>query len=225
MTLHIDITPIIHQLEATYSSLPHNEFSGYGFLTYKQDEKKFLVYDWALLDVGSLSRTVIAARQSLNLNNHPSFPDLRMWIHAHPMGNGTPGQHNWSSTDERTIKENPLSGPPELIKWSTSIVRTPLGWVGRFDNHLDNQTAHIDVWPGIKGYIKEARAMKKLEPARVPYYDEVEYPDDPEFEYYESEAFGDLQPQGPPNNRGRGWRNWFRRKPGISKNGDGSLNF
>lgn len=211
----IDISKIIHQLEATYSSLPQNEFSGYGFLamTERGGQKVFDVYDWVLLDVGDWAFTTISARQSMALNTHPSHGDLRMWIHAHPMGNGDTGPHNWSGTDNATIRENPLSGPPELIQWSTSIVRTPLGWVGRFDDHIMKKTAHLEVWPGIKGYIQEARAMKQ----------EKQYA--PEQQYYADPSRGLIRPERDEDSHHRSWWDRFRSRISVGKDGDGSYDF
>ncbi len=76
----------------------------------------------------------------------------RKWFSSnrsrHPLGNGIPGHHNWSGTDENTARNEPLGSTPEWVKWSISIVRTPHGWVGRYDTYgAKGATVHIEVTP------------------------------------------------------------------------------
>jgi hypothetical protein len=73
--------------------------------------------------------------------------NMKLWHHRHPVGNGIPGEHNWSATDRHTILHEPLGGIPQLVRWSASIVRTPLGWVGRIDNYINHTVVHVNVEP------------------------------------------------------------------------------
>lgn len=77
------------------------------------------------------------------------------------MGNGIPGQHNWSGTDESTIQLAPLGGVPEMVKWSVSMVLTLGGWVGRIDNHISHKTQHLDVSPNIQVSYAEIDVIKQ----------------------------------------------------------------
>jgi hypothetical protein len=71
-----------------------------------------------------------------------------------------PGPHCWSGTDENTIRYTPLGGIPELVKWSISIVRTPGGWVGRLDDHINDETVHMPVHPELpEDFIGAVHAM------------------------------------------------------------------
>lgn len=119
------------------------EFSGLAFARIEGND--LIVYDYTVLDVGSSTLTEIAPDQILPLMNREDRDNLRVWFHRHPVGNGVPGPHNWSGTDNSTIENMPLGGIPELVGWSASIVRTPKGWVGRIDNHKAKTTVHVPV--------------------------------------------------------------------------------
>lgn len=121
------------------------EFSGFGFVEISGGD--IVVYDAVILDIGNVVFTEIEPSSLLNLMARSDARNMKLWIHRHPMGNGTPGEHNWSGTDNKTIAEIPLGGHPDLVKWSCSMVLTPRGWVGRIDNHLKNLTQHIEVVP------------------------------------------------------------------------------
>jgi hypothetical protein len=140
---------VFAKLEAARVAVGHREVSGLGFVhVIKQEEETcFEVYDVVLLDVGSSVFTEIPAERILPLLDRPDAPHMKLWWHAHPLGNDQPGTHNWSSTDNRTATTTPLGGVPELVKWSISIVRTPQTWVGRFDRYQDGKTdtRHIPV--------------------------------------------------------------------------------
>ena len=129
----------------TIDGLYHREFSGFGFVKLEKDIIR--VYDFILLDVGSEVFTEIPTKKLLELMEHPHAQDMKCWVHAHPVGDGKPGRHNWSGTDENTIQTNPLGGLPELVKWSVSMVLTPRGWVGRIDNYISKKTIHLAVEP------------------------------------------------------------------------------
>ena len=103
------------------------------------------MYDIILLHVGSEGLTIIPGEQVMELTKREDASNMRVWFHRHPLGNRTPGWHNWSGTDNQTIAETPLGGIPEIVKWSASIVRTPQGWVGRIDNHITSNTVHVNV--------------------------------------------------------------------------------
>lgn len=121
------------------------EFSGFGFVEISGGD--FMIYDAVILDIGNEVFTEIEPSLLFNLMERTDARNMKLWIHRHPLGNGLPGKHNWSGTDNRTIAETPLGGHPDLVKWSCSMVLTPRGWVGRIDNHLKNITRHIEVIP------------------------------------------------------------------------------
>ena len=125
------------------------EFSGFGFVEIKKEEGEtiFEVYDVVVLDVGSQAFTEIDGTKILPLLDRPDAKKMKLWFHRHPLGNDTPGRHNWSGTDEHTATKEPLGGVPEMVKWALSIVRTPKTWVGRIDR-FDNgttKTVHLPV--------------------------------------------------------------------------------
>lgn len=144
----IHFTPEIMQVLETIGAQTRGlEFSGFGFVDREPD--RFTIYDFVLLDIGSEGYTEIPTSELLKLMERDDSAKMKCWIHRHPVGNGIPGDHNWSGTDTATIHQYPLGGIPELVKWSLSCVRTPRGWVGRFDNHIKDTTAHLDVFPRI----------------------------------------------------------------------------
>jgi hypothetical protein len=134
-------------LEANVGLAGCLEFSGFGFI--EIEEEALVVYDYILLNLGSTGLTEIEPAKLIPLMDRDDAVNMRLWIHRHPIGNGIPGNWNWSLTDETTIQQSPLGGIPSLVKWSASIVRTPLGWVGRVDNHLNGKTVHVPVEPAI----------------------------------------------------------------------------
>lgn len=121
------------------------EFSGVGWV--KVNGPLIEVYDIQILSAGNRGFTEIEPDKLFAATSRNDRNDLRLWWHRHPIGNGIPGKHNWSSLDEKTIKKSPLGGIPEWMGWSVSIVLTPKGWVGRVDNYKTNKTAHIKVEP------------------------------------------------------------------------------
>jgi hypothetical protein len=134
-------------LETAVSQARGKEFSGFGWGTFTE-RGVFEVYDYVILNVGSETYTEISVEQQLALMDREDAGNMRLWMHRHPIGNGIPGPHNWSGTDNNTIMTSPLGGIPELIKWSASIVRTPKGWVGRFDRYVGREeTVHCVVEP------------------------------------------------------------------------------
>jgi hypothetical protein len=137
------------RLEAATVLTEGLEFSGFGFVEIKKEgeEKIFEVYEVVVLDVGSQGFTEIDATKILPLLDRPDAKQMKLWFHRHPMGNDTPGPHNWSGTDEHTATKEPLGGIPETVKWALSIVRTPRTWVGRIDRFKDGEvkTNHLPV--------------------------------------------------------------------------------
>jgi hypothetical protein len=134
-------------LETIKAQTRGKEASGFGWGTFAA-KGVFEVYDYVVLNVGSETYTEIGIEDQLKLMDREDAANMRLWWHIHPVGNGVPGPHNWSGTDNNTIMTSPLGGVPELIKWSASIVRTPRGWVGRFDRYVDGaQTVHCVVEP------------------------------------------------------------------------------
>jgi len=129
------------ELETIANQTRGHEFSGIGRLS--KNGSGLVVEDIVLLDVGSAGFTEITPDDLYEVSQMEG--DWRVWFHRHPVGDGIPGGHNWSFTDETTIQTSPLGGIPQAIKWSVSIVRTPGGWVGRVDNHITGKTAHLPV--------------------------------------------------------------------------------
>ncbi len=149
--MQINIEKVFREWEYIGSSTNGMEFSGLAFGNMSEDGESFVVYDYILLDIGSSSLTSIPVEKVLELTARPDNKNMRVWFHKHPVGNGITGPHNWSGTDNNTIKDTPLGGIPELVRWSISVVRTPGGWVGRIDNHLTKETHHVDVVPKYDG--------------------------------------------------------------------------
>ncbi len=138
------------------------EFSGFGFVEVKEDS--IYVYDVVILDIGSELWTEIDPKTLLSLMERPDARNMKLWIHRHPLGDGVPGKHNWSGTDNTTIATAPLGGHPEMVKWSCSMVLTPRGWVGRIDNHLKNITQHIEVVPQCREAYVVCDAIQEKKP-------------------------------------------------------------
>ena len=139
------------------------EFSGLGFVKTDIAHNKFVVYDFALLSIGSEVFTQIDPRNILPLMDRSDVANLKAWIHRHPVGNGRPGSHNWSNTDNTTIRETPLGSPPQFVRWALAVVRTPGGWVGRVDRYLPKQeTVHLKVYPQLS--VSEHQKITKMIP-------------------------------------------------------------
>jgi len=132
-------------LEACTAQARSQEFSGLGFVHVDREKQEFVVYDIVPLNVGTYSFTEIPPEKILPILQMEDAKNLKCWLHRHPVGDGKPGPHNWSGTDNATIAQAPLGGVPELVGWSISIVRTPKGWVGRVDNHKTRKTEHLEV--------------------------------------------------------------------------------
>ena len=140
--MRLTLSPLVAiELETIANQTRGHEFSGIGKLS--KNGNGMVVEDVVLLDVGSKGLTEINANDLYEVSQMEG--DWRVWFHRHPVGNGKPGKHNWSFTDESTIQTSPLGGIPQAVKWSVSIVRTPGGWVGRVDNHITGKTAHLPV--------------------------------------------------------------------------------
>lgn len=157
--MKIELSPIVaNQLLALTLAADNKEFSGFGFA--ERNNGDLQVYEFVLLDIGSSVFTEIPTEKILELGQRKDSDRMKVWIHRHPIGNGTAGAHNWSGRDNKTIDKTPLGSPVELMDWSASIVITPKGWVGRIDNHNTNKTVHVDVHPVIKDYFLEVEAIK-----------------------------------------------------------------
>ena len=141
----IDIpTELMAKLESWCATARGREVSGLG--TIKVEDGNFIVTDVFLLDAGSEVLTNIPPERIAELYSTGVDPStLKLWWHRHPVGNGVPGQQNWSGIDEDTIQNRPLGSPPEQVKWSVSMVRTPYGWVGRVDHYIKKKTVHLEV--------------------------------------------------------------------------------
>jgi hypothetical protein len=171
---------VFAKLEAALIVSGFLEFSGFGFVEVESSntETVFNIYDVVVLDVGSMGYTEIPAEKLLPLLDRSDAGKMKLWFHRHPLGDGTPGPHNWSGTDNATAEREPLGSVPEMVKWSISMVRTPQAWVGRFDNYKDGRvkTRHIPVEIGVSPeFIANVAELRKeyewrytLEQASIP---------------------------------------------------------
>jgi hypothetical protein len=157
--MKIMIEPAVMARLLSYALATKNEYSGFGFCERREDGN-IHVYDFALLDVGTWAYTEIDPMKLIALMQRPDRANMKVWIHRHPMGTGTPGPHNWSGTDEFTIRKEPLGATPEAVSWSVSIVLTPAGFVGRIDNYVTGKTKHLEVEPLTTDFFSELRSLE-----------------------------------------------------------------
>ena len=136
------------------------EFSGVGFVDITP-AKNFEVYDFIIMDIGSETYTEIDPNKLMKLSSRPDAKKMKVWIHRHPVGNGIKGRHNWSSTDENTCVNEPFGMIPEMIGWSLAVVITPSGWVGRYDDHIQNKTVHLEVEPPIRPFLADIQHVQE----------------------------------------------------------------
>ena len=92
---------VANQILTTAIATRFHEFSGFGFM--KRTASSLFVYDFALLALGSAVFTEIDVKSFLPLLDRSDAQNMKVWLHCHPLGNGIPGPHNWSSTDDNTI--------------------------------------------------------------------------------------------------------------------------
>ena len=141
------------------------EFSGYGFIDVeeREGEKTFLIYDIELLDIGTAGFTEFDSKDILKVLEREDASRMKLWFHRHPLGDGHPGPHNWSGTDEDTCINEPLGCPdPMKVKWALAMVLTPNGWVGRLDQFKDNKhkVTHLPVGTDVDwSFVKHARQL------------------------------------------------------------------
>ena len=146
---------LIH-LETWVSSAAGREVSGVGIMEASPEEKTFTLKKCWLMAAGSVAYTEIPGEQMVKIIKDGVRPDqIKVWWHRHPVGNGIPGPHNWSGTDNHTIREEPFGIDPSMVGWLLSIVRTPRGWVARYDNHERKETTHMEV----KGKVSSEQYM------------------------------------------------------------------
>jgi hypothetical protein len=175
---------IFVELSVIENVVNKREFSGYGFVNVEKNEEDtiFNVYDYVLLDVGSTGYTEFDSKKILKVMERPDSKNMKLWFHRHPLGNGTPGPHNWSGTDENTCVNEPLGCPdPDAVKWALAMVLTPKGWVGRIDQFKSGKakTRHIPVVVDInwsimdqaKELLKEQQAKEKTQKTPTNYTD------------------------------------------------------
>jgi hypothetical protein len=151
---------VMIKLLAIANKTAPQEFSGQGYVKIEGDTAR--MYDFVLANIGSTTYTEIPTEHLMELMERPDAKSMKVWLHRHPVGNGIPGQHNWSGTDEATIQEAPLGGIPEMVKWSISIVLTPKGWVGRIDNHLKKTVQHLEVFPALADVYQDVAGIKRI---------------------------------------------------------------
>jgi len=162
MTFVIPDGLLIH-LETWISSAGGREVSGVATMNVNAEAKTFTMSKCWLMAAGSVAYTEIPAERMQNLIKEGVRPDqIKVWWHRHPVGNGIPGGHNWSGRDNQTIRDEPFGIEPEMVGWLLSIVRTPRGWVARYDNHLRKETTHMPVTTRISPKAHEA-AYKLIE--------------------------------------------------------------
>jgi hypothetical protein len=167
--MKIVIRPEVMYRLMAYAAITRDEYSGFGFCERHPDQTGsggdiIDVYDFILLDVGSFTFTEIEPARVLPLLQRPDRTKMKVWLHRHPMGNGIPGPHNWSGTDEMTIQKEPLGSTPELVNWSVSIVLTPGGFVGRIDNYKNHITQHLEVEPSTRLLVEEVAEFYRENP-------------------------------------------------------------
>jgi hypothetical protein len=145
------ITPnLLMHLETWVASANGREVSGVGTVEINSEDKTFTLKKVWLMASGSSSYTEIPGERMVELLKQGVKPnEIKVWWHRHPVGNGVTGSHNWSGTDNNTIRNEPFGIDPSMVKWLLSIVRTPLGWVARHDNHETKTTIHFPVDCGI----------------------------------------------------------------------------
>ena len=132
------------KIEAGCTVAGRLEVSGFGFV--QIEDSDFVIYDAEILAAGDGGFTIIPPARIMPLLMRDDAHKMKLWWHKHPVGNGKPGQHNWSGTDSHTARKEPLGGSPETAKWSVSMVKTPGGWVGRYDTYgPDGKTWHLPV--------------------------------------------------------------------------------
>ena len=157
--MEIIMQPAVYAiLETIVSRSGHSEFSGFGYC--KLEEDNLVIYDFKLMAWGSSAFTEMSKKRIAEVAERDDAKNMRVWVHKHPVGNGVPGPHNWSGTDNDTCKNNPLGSYPGMVKWAAAIVRTPQGWVGRIDTYekkidntnpqkpeekIDQKTVHVKV--------------------------------------------------------------------------------
>lgn len=220
MDANIDISPIAAELEATVTAVHPLEFSGFGFVEPGGDVGKtnFKVYDWILFNIGSTTLTTIPIKDQIRLKYHPDRKFMRVWIHRHPLGNGIPGPQCWSSTDENAIAKSPMGTVPELMPWMLSVVRTPKGWVGRFDIP-GKQTHHLEVVPSMHNHIEQVKYVKS--DIVTPSWKPNPYWEDEDDELYDT-LFGNVQLEEQDNYDDRGWWSRIFGNRDTGKDGDQS---
>jgi len=176
--MQIEFAPdVALQLEAITAQTYGMEFSGFGFVEIRKETGTFYVYEFVLMDVGNRVWTEIPAAKMAKLYEREDSSRMKIWLHRHPPGNGIPGPHNWSGTDNNTCRFEPLGVPhgmQDSVKWSLAAVRTPNGWVGRYDTYgPKGKTVHISVVPAAAQEvddlifdIQEEKRRKKFQKVR-----------------------------------------------------------
>lgn len=172
---YFELAPDVALRLTAYRNSTQLEFSGVGFI--RKEGKKLYVYDFVLLNVGSYGYTEIPPEKVAMLAaTRQDAANMRLWIHRHPLGNSTPGSHNWSGTDNATCEQEPLGSPAELTTWAAAIVLTPTGWVGRLDSFQGGLvTRHLRVLPDLAQFKAE---IEKLRPVTNIFKEKVSRPKD-----------------------------------------------
>lgn len=143
---------ILLHLESWISSAGGREVSGVGTIEGDEENGVFKLNKVWLLAAGSSAFTEIPAKTMAKILEEGVDPSkIKVWWHRHPVGNGIPGSHNWSGTDQNTIRREPFGIDPSMVGWLISTVRTPQGWVARYDNHVKKQTVHMPVETSVNG--------------------------------------------------------------------------
>jgi len=173
--LRIVLDEAVYQKVLAFTMFTNQEFSGNGFCELDKDQNIIFVYDFVPLHIGTWATTEIPHERVLPLMHREDKANMLVWLHKHPCGNGIPGMHNWSSTDNNNIFNTPMGSTPDNIDFMVSIVMTPEGLVGRIDKYRDGKviTKHLEVSPNIQSHKAEFRALLPA-PVTKPLY---RYPD------------------------------------------------
>lgn len=159
------------------------EFSGFGIV---ERDKNIRVVDVDLLNVGSYGFTKIPPHRQLSL---PYNPNRKVWFHRHPIS-------GWSGIDSNTAEREPFGVDPKLVKWSTSIVLTPNGWIGRVDIYEPSlKTYHLEVFPKFPSPEIIEQSQKLITPELMKYIAELKEEFDKMGYGGMSEDFDDYEPK------------------------------
>jgi hypothetical protein len=143
-------------LEHIYVSVYPLEFSGLAVVDMKKSDLKIengeikgrlQVGKFYLLDIGNEGYT------EFNLDPKiipvSEWPLLKVWIHAHGVGNAVPGPHNWSTIDQENMEKSPCGNTPAEIGWAVAVVRNRYGFTAQMRNYKKEIVQYCLVTPQV----------------------------------------------------------------------------